>query len=171
MKRLHSGASVVGALLASVAISACSTMSPIQTTEPYNPSDGVPATSGNVTARNLLVVADEKGGPGTLSGSVLNKGDESTAVSFQPQQAAAGVSGGPMQLDPREQQQITNVTFLSMPVAPGAWTSIYLVTSAGKTLVDVPVLAPNGFYEDLAPGGAGPTSQPTATATASATRG
>ena len=164
VKRLHLGMSVAGAALASVAISACSTMSPIQTSEPYNPSDGVPATIGSVTARNLLVVADEKGGPGNLSGSVLNTGDENVAVSFQPQQSGAGASGAPITLGPRQQEQITDVTFSSMPVAPGAWTGVYMVTTSGKTLVNVPVLAPNGFYETLAPLGPEPISQPTGTA-------
>ena len=176
MKRLHSGAYVAGAVLACLAISACSTMSPIQTAESYNPGDGVPASSGPVAARNLLVVADQKGGPGNLSGSVLNSSDASAQVSFQTQQEAdANTSpGSPMTLAGREQQQITDVTFASMPVAPGSWTGIYMVTTAGKTLVNVPVLAPSGFYETLAPQGSTPIIGPvptsgTATATPAAT--
>ena len=88
MKRLHSGGYIAGAALAGLAISACSTMSPIQTSESYNPGDGVPASSGPVTARNLLVVADQKGGPGNLSGSLLNTSDASVQVSFQTREAA-----------------------------------------------------------------------------------
>lgn len=162
MKRLHSGGYIAGAALAALAISACSTMSPIQTSESYNPGDGVPASSGPVTARNLLVVADEKGGPGNLSGSLLNTSDASAQVSFQTREAADATTspGTPITLAGREQQQITDVTFPSMPAAPGSWTGIYMVTTAGKTLVNVPILAPNGFYRTLAPEGSAPTSGP-----------
>jgi len=162
VKRLHSGAAVVGALGAVLALSACSTMSPIQTSESYNPGDGVPASSGPVTARNLLIVASEKGGPGNLSGYLLNTSDGSVKVSFQTreQAEASTAPGTPISLAGREQTQITDVTFPSMAVDPGSWTGIYLVTTAGKTLVNVPVLAPNGFYETLAPEGPAPTSGP-----------
>ena len=123
MKRLHSGGYIAGAALAALAISACSTMSPIQTSESYNPGDGVPASSGPVTARNLLVVADEKGGPGNLSGSLLNTSDASAQVSFQTREAADATTspGTPITLAGREQQQITDVTFprCRPPPAPG----------------------------------------------------
>lgn len=153
MKRLHTAPGVVGAALAAFVMSACSTMSPIQTSASYNPGDGVPASIGQVSARNLLVVADQKGGPGTLSGSLLNGGDSPVDVTFQTRQASesGGAPSAPVTLAEREQAQITEITFPSIDAAPGELTGIYLITSAGKVLVSVPVLVPEGFYEDLRP--------------------
>ena len=41
--------------------------------------------------------------------------------------------------------------FEKVTSAPGTMTDIYLVTTEGKQLVSVPVLAPHGFYEELKP--------------------
>jgi hypothetical protein len=165
VKRLHIALGVPGAVLAAFALSACSTMSPIQTAESYDPGDGVPATIGQVTARNLLIVSDEKNGPGTLSGSLLNQGDSPIDVRFQTQKEseAGGTPSVAIPLAGREQLQITEVTFPNVDAAPGEYTGIYMMTTAGKTLVSVPVLAPDGFYEDLRPAEATPA--PTGTET------
>lgn len=152
VKRLHPAVAALGAVGASLALSACSFFSPVQTEQPYNASDGVPATSGPVAARSLLVVSERAGGPGVLSGSVLNTTDEAATVGFLTRaDAEAGLSATMTPLPGRAQQQIKGVTFAKVAAAPGAVADVYLVTSAGRTLVSVPVLLPEGPYASLRP--------------------
>jgi len=63
-------------------------MSPIQTSVPYQPADGVAVDLGEVQVRDLVVIAGAKGEVGTLSGMVLNNGTEPVTVTF-----AAGTTG------------------------------------------------------------------------------
>ncbi|WP_062379588.1 hypothetical protein [Demequina pelophila] len=69
------------ALLAAVALAGCSTINPITTQQAYDASDGVSVQIGDVRALNLIVVAEEEGGPAVLIGSLSNSGSEDVAVS------------------------------------------------------------------------------------------
>ncbi len=151
---------------AAAALGACSTMNPSQTLVPYQQADGVSASSGTVQARDLLVVADAKGASGVLSGNVVNTGDDPVTVTFlSREEAAAGASKGTsISLQGRGQQRIDTVQLASVPNAPGDLTGIVMQTSAGRTLVNVPVLLPGGMYGTLTP-----TATPTATTTSATT--
>ncbi len=160
-----------GLLAAAAALGACSTMNPSQTLVPYQQADGVSASSGTVQARDLLVVADAKGASGVLSGNVVNTGDDPVTVTFlSREEAAAGASKGTsISLQGRGQQRIDTVQLASVPNAPGDLTGIVMQTSAGRTLVNVPVLLPGGIYGTLTPT-ATPTATPSvATSTTTAT--
>lgn len=152
VKRLHPAVAALGAVGASVALSACSFFSPVQTEKAYNAADGVPVTSGPVAARDLLVVAERAGGPGTLAGSLLNTTDDASKVGFLTRaEAEAGGAATMAPLPGRAQQNIKGVQFAKIPSAPGTMTDIYLVTPAGRTMVSVPVLLPDGPYATLKP--------------------
>ncbi len=156
VKRLYSAVAAVGAVGASVALSACSFFSPVQTETPYNATDGVPATSGAVAARNLIVVSETAGGPGTLTGSLLNTTDDASKFGFLTRaEAEAGTTATMVALPGRAQLQVKGVTFANVPNPPGALTDIYLVTPSGRTLVSVPVLLPEGPYATLKPAATG----------------
>lgn len=168
-------------VLALVALGACSTQSPLQTTVPYQPADGVAASNGAVQARDLLVVSSRKDGPGLLSGSVINTGSEPVTVSFltRADSEAGTGKGTSVQLKGREQKRLEAVQLDKVPDAPGALTAIIISTGAGQSLVNVPVLLPQGPYATLTPTTvattattattAPATSAPTTTATATAT--
>jgi len=144
---------VTGAAAATAALSACSFFSPVQTDNKYIPSDGVPVQMGAIAGRNLAVVAEKAGGAGTLTGAVLNQGDTQTQVGFltrEESEAGASVTS-PVSLGGRESKPISGIVFAKVPSAPGTMTDIYLVTSEGKQLVSVPVLAPTGLYEQFKP--------------------
>ena len=51
-------------------LTGCQIISPRQTDVMYAAADGVALDVGDVQLRNLVVVADTKGGPGTLSAAV-----------------------------------------------------------------------------------------------------
>ena len=76
-----------------------------------------------------------------------------------------------MQLKGREQKRLETVQFDKVPDPPGALTAIIISTGAGQSLVNVPVLLPQGPYATLTPTavatpGTGTATAPTKTATA-----
>lgn len=149
--RVRPTLAVAGVLTAAL-LGACSTQSPLQTTVPYQPADGIAASSGVVEARDLLVVSDKKDAPGVLSGSIINTSAEPVTVSFMDQEtAASGGKGTAIKLKAREQMRIETVQFASVPKAPGDMTSIVMQTTAGQTMVSVPVLLPDGPYATVTP--------------------
>ena len=120
VKRLHSGGYIAGAALAGLAISACSTMSPIQTSESYNPGDGVPASSGPVTARDLLVVADQKGGRVTCRGPCSTRATPQSRSASRPGRRLTRTRrrGRRSPWPAATSSRSPTVTFPSMPAAP-----------------------------------------------------
>jgi hypothetical protein len=153
VKRLHRALAVTGAAAATAALSACSFFSPVQTDNKYIPGDGVPVQLGSIAGRNLAIVAEKAGGPGTLVGAVLNQGDAQAQVGFltRAESEAGGSVASRVSLGGRESKPIEGIVFAKVPSAPGTLTDIYLVTSEGKQLVSVPVLAPTGMYEQFKP--------------------
>ena len=163
-------------------------MSPIQTSVPYQPADGVAVDLGEVQVRDLVVIAGAKGEVGTLSGMVLNNGTEPVTVTF-----AAGTTGttsttgtsttgttgttsttGTGTADSSAQADVpagtairlsgvegaTPVTLPDIATAPGGIMRITVSTpTAGAPEVSVPVLLPTGYYSAITPPPA-PTSTP-----------
>lgn len=160
LRQRRSGALLTGAL-ALLVVAGCSTQSPLQTQVPYQPADGVAASSGVIQARDLLLVAAAKGDPAYLSGSLINTSTDSVTVSFASQEAAASSeSAGSVELKPREQLRIETITIPKVAAPPGALTNIVMTTPAGDVMVTVPVLPPTAGspYATLTP-----TSTPTDT--------
>lgn len=146
---------------AAFALAGCQVLSPVATEASYAPADGVPVDLGTVQIRDLLVIADAKGGPGVLSGSLVNTGTTTERVTIEaegappitlssPPNRAERLSGSP-------QAQLSQV-----PVEPGSVVQLRISAgTAGTSVVEVPVLPPVGYYETLKP-----TSAATATTTA-----
>jgi hypothetical protein len=169
----------VAAVAALPLLSACSMFSPATTAYPYNTSDGISVDLGQLHAANLLVVGSEKGGTAVLSGSLFNKGTESVAVAVSTQGAPTPVTievpaqsmvrltadraastAGPTSSAGSASATAT-VLVPSLPVAPGAVTTVQLATRAGgQTQVTVPVLLPQNEYATIT---APPSASPTAT--------
>jgi len=158
---------VAGALFLAL-LGACSTQSPMQTAIPYQAADGVAASIGAVQARDLLVVSAQKGAAGLLSGSVINTSPDAVTVSFLTRdESEAGTSKGvAVQLKAGEQKRLESVQLAKVPDAPGDLTYVVMQTSAGQTLVNVPVLLPSGYYATLTPT---TTTAPTTTTSAATT--
>ncbi|GIG35416.1 hypothetical protein [Cellulomonas pakistanensis] len=161
---------VVGAALAlAAALSGCSVTNQITTELAYSASDGVRATLGDLTAENLMLVAEAADAPGALQGALTNRGDEPLTVSL----ALAGEServrldaGETVLLGGSEGEEIV----FDAPGAPGATVDMTLSTgAAGEQTVPVPVL--DGTlpeYRDLVPEEVVVVEEPLPIATASA---
>lgn len=170
---------VVGAVLAlAAALSGCSVTNQITTEVPYSASDGVRATLGDLTAENLLIVAQAADAPGALQGALTNRGDDTLTVELSLEGSTervrvesgatvllgGGAGEGGADGDDREQ-----VVF-DAAGAPGSTVELTLSTdAAGEQTVPVPVL--DGTlpeYADLVPELVEESPEPTATETASA---
>jgi len=152
------------AIGAAVALSACSTQSPVQTDVPYNAADGVPVHLGPVQLRDLVVVSSGKDKPGVLSASMSNTSDSEQRVAFALPNASPVFATAP----PHSEQRLSDenqVQLESVPVPPGGVVTLTVQSpSAPAAVVVVPVLTPAGYYATLA-ATAQPTSSPTTGAT------
>lgn len=125
----------VALLLAGLA--ACA---PTYTTDiPYDPADGVSLVAGDVVIRDLLVVSEGNGAPGTLRGLVVNNGPEAVTVEVSVAQVPLDpplevVAGGAARLDgtPLLDGQGGQPLLLdSVPYPPGTAVPVRVTTSAG----------------------------------------
>ncbi len=162
---VRSAAALAGAVLA---LSGCQAASPIQTDVPYQPADGVSVDLGEVQIRDLLVVAAAKGGVGTLSGVMVNKGNDPVTVTFTTGPGAGDVAsgfvpaGGQARLSGVE--GAPPVTIASIDAAPGDMIRVIISTpAAGAPEVSVPVLLPTGYYAGLTPAPVETTPEPVET--------
>jgi hypothetical protein len=153
--RVVSGA--LAAAVGAVLLAGCQVASPIQTSVPYNAGDGVPVDLGDVQIRNLVVVADTKGGPGTLSGSLINTAGTAQTVTFSD-----GQSQVEAQARPHSQAPISDTAQVVLPsvnATPGGVVRLSVATPAsGASVVVVPVLAADLYYKTLAPSAGSTTS-------------
>lgn len=143
-------------LAAAAVLSGCQVMSPIQTTAPYQPANGVSVDLGAVQIRDLVVVSRAKGEAGTLSGMVVNTSAEPVTISF-----AAGAAGGSVMAQaPADTQTRLSGVVGTAPVtlpsvdaaAAGGIVRLTVSTPAGgASEVSVPVLPPDGIYAKITP--------------------
>lgn len=170
---------VVGAALAlAVALSGCSATNDITSQSVYSASDGVRATLGDLTAENLLIVAEAADAPGALQGALTNRGDDTLTVELtlegstervRVESGATVLLGGGAGEGGADGDEREEVVF-DAAGAPGSTVELTLSTeAAGEQTVPVPVL--DGTlpeYADLVPEAVEESPEPTATATASA---
>ena len=141
----------LAAAAAALGLSGCQVTNPIQTDEPYTPGDGVSVDLSQVQIRNLVVVSERKGGPGTLSGSVVNQGNQSVTVTF----AGEGGASADVRVPAYGVEGISSsspVTLSTVNADPGGVTTLQVTTQgAGTNIVQVPVLPAEGYFATLAP--------------------
>jgi hypothetical protein len=150
----------LAAAAAALGLSGCQLTNPLQTEQPYTPADGVAVDLSQVQIRDLVVVAEKKGGPGTLSGSVVNRGGQQARVSF----AGEGGASAELQVPAYSTERLSGtspVTLSTVNAEPGGVATLQVTTQgAGTNIVQVPVVAAQGYYQTLAP-----TAAPTSSAT------
>ncbi len=150
VRRARPGA--VAALVAGGALllSGCQVISPRQTDVMYDAADGVSVDVGAVQVRNLVVVADKKGGPGTISGAVANPGSTAVELTF----ATSETSSVKQKVEPGQTLNLSvGGAKVTLPVVDAAPGDVVVVTvgdaATGPAPVNVPVVPATGYYQGL----------------------
>lgn len=139
-----------------VLLSGCAVFSPVQTSRPYVPADGVPLTIEGVQFENLVVVSPARGARGVLTGQAVNLtgGAVDVSVSIEGGIAPTAFTLAPFAGDGITRMP-TNVDLGPVPVIPGALVTLIMSTpTAGDNAVDVPVLPPGpdlAYYDGIRP--------------------
>ncbi len=149
MRRALSALALTGALAAT---SACATLSTVQTDEPYQAADGVALTLGpGVDARALVVVGGTSAsGPGRLTGQFVNATNADLTVTFGSE------SGSTVKTTVKAHETLDlsqqDLTLATVTGKAGDMAPVTITTSAqGENVVQVPILLPQGIYQDFAP--------------------
>jgi hypothetical protein len=165
--RVRTGASIVAAFVLAVGLSACSVFNPPHTQKPYDSSDGVSVTVGDIRVLNAIVFTDD-GENGNFFAAAANSGDSDADLTLQYQSGGEKVdvvvevpAGETVYLGGADGQ----VLLPGIDTPAGSLLQIYFQYGdrPGKQ-IDVPVLdAELAHYENLLPT---PTPTPTPTVTA-----
>ncbi|CCH78252.1 conserved exported hypothetical protein [Nostocoides japonicum T1-X7] len=165
-KRTVRGLGAALVMSAGVGLSGCAAMSPVQTQESYQPADGVALNLGSIRIDNLLVVAPTKGGPGTVSASVVNDTGQPVAIEFADKTSGATAQfAAPPGVATPVSADSNLVQLASVSAGPGSNITMTVTTATtGTAQVTVPVLATQSFFQTLLPTQAPTTPAPTTTA-------
>jgi hypothetical protein len=165
--RVRTGASIVAAFALAVGLSACSVFNSPHTQKPYDSSDGVSVTVGDIRVLNAIVFTDD-GENGNFVAAAANSGDRDLDLTLQYQSGGEKVdvtvevpAGETVSLGGAEGQ----VFLPGIDTAAGSLLTIYFQygDTPGKQ-IDVPVLdTALEQYDGLLPT---PTPTPTPTVTA-----
>jgi hypothetical protein len=153
----------VSALLAAGVLlgsTGCAFFSPVATQLPYDASDGVSTTVGDVKVRNAMAITND-GETVNLVMYVLNSGTEPVEVNFkydfEGEEAADADKGESVELEPGESisygngDEAPDLILNNANAEPGGLMPLYVQygEETGKTML-VPVLD-DTIYEDLVP--------------------
>ena len=152
------------ALVAAVALAGCQWTSTIQTDQVYEPADGTSVQVGALQVNNVVVVSQGNGAPGNVTGLAINNTGSPLQVTVGL--ANGGQAGGPGVTVPAGGTAPLSAPggqAITVPVQEPAGSHVPLIISSGEgqTAVNAPVLAPEGYYAEYAPGGGAGTASPT----------
>jgi hypothetical protein len=165
--RVRTGASILAAAVLATGLAGCSLFAEHQTLHPYDPTDGISVTVGDVRLVNVLVFTED-GEDGNFTAAAVNTGDADIDLTLQYLSDGEKIDveieipvGETVEIGSGENGQV----FLpSIDAAPGTLLPIYFQYGdrPGKQK-DIPVLdASLEQYEGLLPT---PTPTPTETST------
>ena len=174
MSRPRRSAAVLVAASVALLPAGCSFWAPNTVFAVESPSDGVNGEIGDLDIRNILVVADEEGGPGNVSAVLFNSGLEPLEVSLTAVPNAASPFEATVTVPPQTGFRLgpdgdEQVLVPAVGVVPGKLLPMQVGTpDAGTIDLQVPVLRGElEQYESLVPDATAtsPTGTPTGAAT------
>lgn len=174
---------------AALGLAGCSVFSPATVLKPYDPSDGVSASLGEVQIRNVLLVSSGVDEPGVLSAVLVNSGAQPQDVSVSVDVDAGAPTSQSFSLegntslrlgDPSAVDADTSAADTSdsrepvgwlqvpqLPVTPGQTVPVTFSVGDQRAEVDAQVMLPCFEYATVTP--TAPAPEATATAPAAAT--
>lgn len=126
-----------------VGASGCSMITYQATTEVYDASDGVSATTGALDIENILVIMEEGADEGNLIFTVANTGDDDAELTIEPVNGGEAVT---LEVGAHEQIVLGGddeepLLLEGIDTAPGAIIELYVRADGGEGVeVNVPVL-------------------------------
>lgn len=152
------GRALAVAVVLAAGTAGCSVNSPFQTAETQSIADGV-AVEGldGVTVDNVALVGGAKGGAATVTGAVENTTGSKVTFTITAGSSKASTSVAPHSLVTLGDE---NLTLKKVKDGAGDMTSVEVEVDEQSVPVDVPVVAPTGYYEEYAPKGYTPPPSP-----------
>jgi hypothetical protein len=143
--------------------------SPPTVLRPYQPSDGLSSTVGDVSVRNALIVSPAPGQPGVVSAALVNSGEQAaqvtvtvdtgssptsstftvapgTSFTIGSGSGAANLTGGDVESDTTGWLQVPSVTEV-----PGALVPMTFETGGATASLNAPIVRPCFAYANLTP--------------------
>lgn len=184
--RLRPAAAVALSVVSLSGLTGCAVFSPPTVLRPYNPSDGLSSTVGDVAIRNALIASTAPDQPGVVSAVLVNSGTEAAQVTVTVDTGSSPTSGsftvqpgtsfsigsgsGPANLTGGDVESDTT-GWLQVPVVtqvPGALVPVSFESGGRTASLNAPVVRPCFAYENLLPT-PGASSSPAAASTPSPT--
>ena len=149
MTRLRPRTAAAGLVVAAALVLAgCSATNPITTAVDYEASDGAGTTLGDVRVLNMLVVTEDLGAPGVLSGALANGSGEDEDVTLAVGDAAPVRVTVPAQgtvligaAQAPQRYTAVDVPLAEVDARPGGMTTLTIATGSNGTVdLQIPVL-------------------------------
>lgn len=155
------GRALAVAVVLAAGTAGCSVNSPFQTAATQSIADGVAVTGlDGADVDNVALVGGEAGGDATVTGAVENTTGEEITFTITAGSSKATTTVAPHTLVTLEDEDLT---LESVKDGAGDMTSVEVSVGDTSVPVDVPVLAPVGYYEEYAPEGYTPPPTPSET--------
>jgi len=152
--------------LAGALLTGCSAGFDATSTQPYAPSDGIQATSGELRVLNALVVRAETGADGVVSATIANKGDSDDRIRDITSPDGTVTLTGDDQLPAGGTVTLgvgTGTEATISGLSKEAGQTVRLKFSFGRSepvTIDTVVVPATGYYAELAPTAAESTPAP-----------
>lgn len=142
----------------------CSVFSPFQTAETQAIADGVPVKGlpDDVQIENLALVSGQDGGNAVITGAVENSGTKPVTLTIAGGSGEASTTIAPHTLVTLGDEK--NLSLKGLEEGAGAMVDVKVTTGDKTVPLQIPVVAPTGYYEKYAPEGWTPQPSPSSTA-------
>lgn len=172
--KMRVAASVAGTVLLSVALAGCQFVTPQQTARSYTPSDGVNGNVGDVSIRNVFVLAGEDESASVI-GVLANNASSARAVTLEwtgtagtetkrlrvPAGGLVAMTTSPRTIDASVPARTASVVLDGVSTTPGGLFRVVFTSSSKSDDLQLPVLTGSfSQYATLVPT---PTPTPTPT--------
>lgn len=155
------GRAIAVAVALAAGTAGCSVNSPFQTAETQSIADGVAVEGLDAAAvDNIALVGGEAGGAATVTGAVENTTGETITFTLTAGGSEVSTTVSPYTLVTLEDE---NLSLDEIEDPAGDMTSVEVDIDGQTVPVDVPVVAPTGYYEEYAPEGYTPPPSPSET--------
>ncbi|WP_435202138.1 hypothetical protein [Janibacter sp. GS2] len=145
------GQALAVAVVLAAGAAGCSVNSPFQTAKTQSIADGV-AVNGldGAEVNNIALVGGEAGGEATVTGAVENTTNQKITFTISAGGSKASTTVPPNTLITLGEK---NLTLKKVKDGAGDMTGVEVGIGDQSVPVDVPVVAPTGYYEEFAPKG------------------